>query len=616
MKKKIILALALVTTFGMTSNLVGCTTTTGDSSSSATSSSTSQVTKAVKSITIDQTKYPETGFYAGVDYDFKNYITVTYEDNTTSHDFTIASGEGFTVTEDNVVTFEQPGTFNLRVSAGAKRTTASIEVSTQELDDFREFWDSLKQNYTIWEITSDGTNLYKEGFSVHSDNNYVAEYLPNGGNPLEYVFTKLNDGNYYEGTFKTTPDVDESTGKLKDFDIQYKPGIKSWTDYVFSYSLSDFVPSSSFTQTVDSYGDVAFVCNNTQYAAFFLTLTLGVSYGVDPVSITVYMDGYGTAEELNPLVILTLPNNGGSVAFGIEDVGTSTNAGMEADMKDPDVIPEPIKTDKLATRYSNLTTGKNYTMQVDTKLLSSYGEELTSEQYAAYDAYWQDEYKGWGKDSYKALVTEDSIAYVPNDGSEPTNGYLNNNGKVYSFATGEDSTKTATEVSGASDIWTYAETSKLTTKATIGLDNLVFDSYTSEKGVETYTSDAGDNTNSGNTTQFTASFLDQYATNTKLSAMFKGDLANALTEALPFTNNETHALCINADFKFVLTDDSLAVTFTWSLATAGLDGATCGQQAGISDTSTASYLEITYTYTDIGTTVAPDLSSFIETIGQ
>ena len=98
--------------------------------------------------------------------------------------------------------------------------------------------------------------------------------------------------------------------------------------------------------------------------------------------------------------------------------------------------------------------------------------------------------------------------------------------------------------------------------------------------------------------------------------MFKGDLANALTEALPFTNNETHALCINADFKFVLTDDSLAVTFTWSLATAGLDGATCGQQAGISDTSTASYLEITYTYTDIGTTVAPDLSSFIETIGQ
>lgn len=621
MKKRLgLTALALLTIVGIV-GVTGCSSSETPTSSDDTpvssvdtpdESSTSVEAKVARVVA----QNPKDTIVVGEDVDLADYVTVHYSDGTTDHNIVVTAATGFSV-EGTVVTINKVGTYNIKVAA-AKDTskTARVEVVAATADRlaFNDLFNSISNNYIAENVSIDfdaGKVSMSGGWTRHNET-YADYYYYDG--KIEGVTAKLSNGNYYNGDLSDVKGID-------DFTVKYEPGkVTNWSNLYMSQSLNDWFSAetafeSQFEVDEETGEEVEYFVMGEEYAEDFCTFTCLLGYGdVLDFTMTVLDWSEGDEEKGKSSYILyaytwseyeeepvydesssVVSTNSELKSYAdywlITDIDTASSSVIEASQKDASYLPPEIDVSELTTRLESINTSKNYTLQIEPSFLDSTGKTADATKVA-----------GWSYSSLfpyeRLVVTENSAAFYEVSGSNwvLSYGFTTYNDKVYYYSTDKDGNKNIQETT-ITNLWT--DRSSLLSFNVSGISDLNFSNRTETDKYTYWSSDAGENDGTTDTTKFTRSLFTKY-TNSQISL---GEdhvgFANVMCDAIESDAGSTFSASVNGKFSYYLTDTALQISYRWALGTFGINSGT-----------DIYYLYLTSILSSVGTSVEPDVSAW------
>lgn len=544
----------------------------------------------------------------GESVDFAEKITVVYADGTKDHNFVITEGDGYVI-NGTVVTFEEPGDYNIAVKAGDKTMRYKVKVETQNRRDFDAWFASIDKNYTVFNVTMDQTgNLIPQGFVYHCDDEYFGMYMnPN----LQNLTAKLSDGFYYDGEFV---DVESPVS----FGLSFNPGHANWNSSYGSVGLSYGLDASMFESAYDEEGNEYYVAG-ADICETFLNFTCALTYQGSATGIEFW--GFAGDDKSAGLFAAAILD-GEEVAYDlwlITDV-ESTHVEVIEDYQKNGALPAEVPSSKLDAALNSTAVGHNYTMVATSTFVDMSGNYIEDETaiadpetgFFAYEFF---------KSTQVTYVTEDAIVVTP-DGKTPVIGYAAQEDGTYLFGLSEDDAGNPVPVAVPQEgaLWENEDALSLTIPSAKP-STIEFTTYQAISGTtyEYFAGTAGEGVFDkateeplSITNQFTHQLLNSLVC---FNSLFEGYGVGDVFCAMPMltsANDPDHAFALSEylDVSFVYDTATEAVQIgvllpLYQLARWGFFGAGAEQaMAGVYG------VEITIAYGAVGTTVAPDLSAF------
>ena len=533
----------------------------------------------------------------GESLDLAEKITVVYKDGSEDHNFTIQENDGYTV-DGTVLTFNKAGTYSIVVKAGSnnKDLRYPVKVESQAKRDFSAWFDSIGQNYSVFNVGMDANgNLTPYGFCYHNNNEYIAMYFRED---LNVIQAKLNDGNYYTG------DIINLVSPVE-FEMKFQPGVLNWQNSYGSVALSDGITSDAFSAAYDEEDGYEYFYTDGNMAETFLNYTCMLTYG-------------GAAQELQFLGFVDDENSAGLFAIAVEsegeiaydlwlitDVDTTAVECIE-DYQVNGALPSAVPSHIIKDRFNEVNRAQNYTMLAYSYGLDSRGNEVAPETIL----------EAWGEAQYSyffaeqvTFVTEESVVVTDGSGN-PIFGYADYNNSTYKFGYAEDSTgnlvPAAAPVSGS-----LFEAASSLCAPVDGIDELNFNSYTEYPGQgHVFGAPAGDATyaDNGNTLISKENNLTHHLLSSAIALPSWANITDLgeLYCNLPYLTKggeETYAMSTLIDLQIVVTDEYVTCTVI-------IDAATLLEYILEIPMAPVSYLCYDFVFTAVGTTTAPDISAF------
>lgn len=505
MKNKFsILALAAALALGTGTLLASCGGGTSSPSNPTTSDipTTSEPTTSLDPTSVTSEKVAQRfettqldrALLVGESIDLADYITVVYADGSKDSDFTIQEKDGFTVA-GTVVTFNQIGSYQLSVKAGSneKPLRFPVTVESESRQAFNAWYNSISQEYSVYYLTMDeAQNLLVNGFAHHGNTDYFGYWI--AGSSLNNVIAKLNDGNYYNGTYENV----ESTDK---FDLKFNPGVANWNNSWGSVSLTDYLDSSSFVSTVDENGNEV-IAGDAAAAETFINITYSLTYGGDALGIEFLGLSGDTPETQSGIFAMRIQsdvNDDGVITedemnfyefFSIQNVNSLELEPFTSYLATGE-IPVAIDPTPIDDFFKSAADAKNFTMLGQADFVNTYGEPYdisTSDVLTQVSPVFET--------TQITMYTENNVALVDASGSLIIGTFKHTDNKVYNYGFSQDETTGAvspvTAVTDAESVQTSTYGSLLNVP-TASVTDLTFSSYqlAEDAGIALYVCDAG-----------------------------------------------------------------------------------------------------------------------------
>lgn len=369
-----------------TSNITDTTSQDTTSSSDDTSSTTSSDRYVSR---IELAQVPTTTILSvGDKIDLQEYVTVHYDDGSTSHtDFTANVRTSKTVELDadgHTLTIISYG--DIRVSIEAGDLTSNF-TATAYSEIQKEVYEAMGDGVT------NATFLLLDTFSekpteiarAYKDSTYYAyDYFTKDGT-FDVAAQSLtdSDGNKvgaYEGTADGDPADPETV-------ITYTPGRFSWNGYRYGMTVPNVGLGLTYEtiEYVDQEGTPGtmnvWTVNAAQQTDFLANaFMLGLSGTGETVYMTAAMYDITMSTEETARVpgfdLLTQARNGELSYYGtmlITEIGTTSPKALVDSLNDPSKVPQVIEIDEVTTFVDKAAKARNYTLTSTTTLVDNTG---------------------------------------------------------------------------------------------------------------------------------------------------------------------------------------------------------------------------------------------------
>lgn len=571
-----------------------------------------------------------TPFAVGTQVDLDEYITVVYTDNKEDKNFTVqcisANASDLTI-DGHVVTTAVAGTYTVEVRSGdnARTMRVPLDFRTEEVMEVIDFLMPITthtQNFTIDLFETEDLTRFSYWNSVVHRETYGASYNKNNPGPEDFLIAQLADGRFYQGSF-------DNQGKPT-----FQPGYLSNPTNYFIMMPSSINPLAFNTVVDEESGETYLTGDASVSEALFWAASMPidqmeltfVSYGDTQVVGFVDQEGDGEAETLLLIPSVNLrqddPLTGeqtvqtifySNVIVGVRSIGSSSVEAIEKAQADSSFVPEVIEATELQTAFEALATSDNYTVTMDLYPATSSGERI----YEAADTHYMNVGFGTHQPIYQRnKVTSEGVlgevGFISEaQGGEAVHeepvldvGYFNRGGQGYQFRVGiqpvestdEFAPETYNEVTaleGVSDVMTTAEAKAQTAAGVTGFGELNITSRTEDGTKVSFVSAVGDD--DGVT-----------KTNTLFQTLFNQFTIYGLGDEWAETSDgfqEPHALSLYSDYTELTVDMESGEIYIEALV-----------YLPFKDVEPEdSYLLVTYTVTDIGTTTA-DFSGYTPSV--
>lgn len=373
------------TTDDQTSNITDTTSQDTTSSSDDTSSTTSD--RYVSRIELAQV--PTTTILSvGDTIDLQDYVTVHYDDGTTSHtDFTANVRTATTVelaADGHTLTITSHGDIRVSIEAGDLTSNFTATAYSEIQKEVYEAMGDGVTNATFLlldtssETPSEIARAYKD--STYYAYNYFAE---EGTFDVAVQSLTDSDGNKV-GAYEGTADGDPADA---DTVITYAPGKFSWNNYRYGMTVANVGLGLTFEtiEYVDQEGtpgtmDV-WAVNSAQQDEFLANaLMLGLSGTGETVYMTAAMYDITMSTDETSRVpgfdLITQASNGELSYYGtmlITEIGTTSPQALVNSLTDPSKVPQVVEIDEVTTFVDQAATAQNYTLTSTTMLVDSTG---------------------------------------------------------------------------------------------------------------------------------------------------------------------------------------------------------------------------------------------------
>ena len=375
------------TTDDQTSNITDTTSQDTTSSSDDTSSTTSSDRYVSR---IELAQVPTTTILSvGDTIDLQEYVTVHYDDGTTSHtDFTANVRTSKTVelgADGHTLTIISYG--DIRVSIEAGDLTSNF-TATAYSEIQKEVYEAMGDGVTnaTFLLLDTSSETPSEIARAYKDSTYYAyNYFAEVDGTFDVAVQSLTDtdGNKvgaYEGTADGDPADPETV-------ITYTPGKFSWNNYRYGmtvanvglgltyetieYVAQDGTPGTMNVWTVNAAQQEEFLAN---------ALMLGLSGTGETVYMTAAMYDITMSTEETARVpgfdLLTQASNGELSYYGtmlITEIGTTSPQALVNSLTDPSKVPQVVEIDEVTTFVEEAATAQNYTLTSTTMLVDGTG---------------------------------------------------------------------------------------------------------------------------------------------------------------------------------------------------------------------------------------------------
>lgn len=389
------------TTDDQTSNITDTTSQDTTSSSDDTSSTTSD--RYVSRIELAQV--PTTTILSvGDTIDLQDYVTVHYDDGTTSHtDFTANVRTSTTVelaADGHTLTITSYGDIRVSIEAGDLTSNFTATAYSEIQKEVYEAMGDGVTNATFLlldtssETPSEIARAYKD--STYYAYNYFAE---EGTFDVAAQSLTDSDGNKV-GAYEGTADGDPADA---DTVITYAPGKFSWNNYRYGMTVANVGLGLTFEtiEYVDQEGapgtmDV-WTVNSAQQDEFLANaLMLGLSGTGETVYMTAAMYDITMSTDETDRVpgfdLITQASTGELSYYGtmlITEIGTTSPQALVASLNDPSKVPQVVEIDEVTTFVDQAATAQNYTLTSTTMLVDSTGTPYAdSTVLNAWETFW------------------------------------------------------------------------------------------------------------------------------------------------------------------------------------------------------------------------------------
>ena len=375
------------TTDDQTSNITDTTSQDTTSSSDDTSSTTSSDRYVSR---IELAQVPTTTILSvGDTIDLQEYVTVHYDDGTTSHtDFTANVRTSTTVelgADGHTLTIISYG--DIRVSIEAGDLTSNF-TATAYSEIQKEVYEAMGDGVTnaTFLLLDTYSETPTEIARAYKDSTYYAyNYFAEVDGTFDVAVQSLTDTNgtkvgAYEGTADGDPADPETV-------ITYTPGKFSWNNYRYGMTVANVGLGLTFEtiEYVDQEGtpgtmDV-WTVNAAQQEEFLANaLMLGLSGTGETVYMTAAMYDITMSTEETARVpgfdLLTQASTGELSYYGtmlITEIGTTSPKALVDSLTDPSKVPQVVEIDEVTTFVDKAATAQNYTLTSTTMLVDSTG---------------------------------------------------------------------------------------------------------------------------------------------------------------------------------------------------------------------------------------------------
>lgn len=389
------------TTDDQTSNITDTTSQDTTSSSDDTSSTTSD--RYVSRIELAQV--PTTTILSvGDTIDLQDYVTVHYDDGTTSHtDFTANVRTSTTVelaADGHTLTITSYGDIRVSIEAGDLTSNFTATAYSEIQKEVYEAMGDGVTNATFLlldtssETPSEIARAYKD--STYYAYNYFAE---EGKFDVAVQSLTDSDGNKV-GAYEGTADGDPADA---DTVITYAPGKFSWNNYRYGMTVANVGLGLTFEtiEYVDQEGtpgtmDV-WTVNSAQQDEFLANaLMLGLSGTGETVYMTAAMYDITMSTDETSRVpgfdLITQASTGELSYYGtmlITEIGTTSPQALVNSLTDPSKVPQVVEIDEVTTFVDQAATAQNYTLTSTTTLVDSTGAPYAdSTVLNAWETFW------------------------------------------------------------------------------------------------------------------------------------------------------------------------------------------------------------------------------------
>ena len=381
------------TTDDQTSNITDTTSQDTTSSSDDTSSTTSSDRYVSR---IELAQVPTTTILSvGDTIDLQEYVTVHYDDGTTSHtDFTANVRTSTTVelgADGHTLTIISYGDIRVSIEAGDLTSNFTATAYSEIQKEVYEAMGDGVTNATFLlldtssETPSEIARAYKDS-TYYAYNYFVkADKDPGNDGTFDVAAQSLtdSDGNKvgaYEGTADGDPADPETV-------ITYTPGRFSWNGYRYGMTVPNVGLGLTFEtiEYVDQEGtpgtmDV-WTVNAAQQEEFLANaLMLGLSGTGETVYMTAAMYDITMSTEETARVpgfdLFTQASTGELSYYGtmlITEIGTTSPKALVDSLTDPSKVPQVVEIDEVTTFVDKAATAQNYTLTSTTMLVDSTG---------------------------------------------------------------------------------------------------------------------------------------------------------------------------------------------------------------------------------------------------
>lgn len=375
------------TTDDQTSNITDTTSQDTTSSSDDTSSTTSSDRYVSR---IELAQVPTTTILSvGDTIDLQEYVTVHYDDGTTSHtDFTANVRTSTTVelgADGHTLTIISYGDIRVSIEAGDLTSNFTATAYSEIQKEVYEAMGDGVTNATFLLLDTTGQTPTEIARAYKDSTYYAYNYFAEVDGTFDVAVQSLTDtdGNKvgaYEGTANGDPADPETV-------ITYTPGKFSWNNYRYGMTVANvgLGLTHETIEYVDQEGAPAsmdvWTVNSAQQEEFLANaLMLGLSGTGETVYMTAAMYDITMSTEETARVpgfdLLTQASNGELSYYGtmlITEIGTTSPQALVNSLTDPSKVPQVVEIDEVTTFVDQAATAQNYTLTSTTMLVDGTG---------------------------------------------------------------------------------------------------------------------------------------------------------------------------------------------------------------------------------------------------
>lgn len=615
--KKNVKTLALFTlATGLLLGLGSCQGESADGSGSGSGTST----LTVKKIGHDTLPYLQ----LGKSLDLDEYIYASLEDGSKSSDYEVTCSSKEVTLTGHAVTASKVGQYTLVVTAGAKTSKITLDVRSKkqiEIIDFLKPLETTPQNYTV-SLYSGSTGYW----TLYHTPNYVVSAVYGAIENKESLSAKrltddFGDGDEVEpgetfynmiiarlanskGYFGYVDQNEDEDGNVTSYFPTFEPGYVSYDNYYMTMDLSLDGADVNYEESGDLAGELV---STTGFETNLLNYGLSQFpnyYADDDGNAYQYagavLDGlydYDDDGVYDELVFQCLVSAGDTLgswcSVGISNIGTTSLDFMTDVATNSDYVPTPIDSSEIATAYSNLASGKNYTVTWTMESTDSSYEPTSDDDYLGEDA----DACGWLFGGKKAVATElftedGTVGLFTVDGENLSAvAYWDDGTDSYSSAYDSETSgmPAPTKSEGVSDVYSSGLFAYASSVTATGLSTTNWTGKTTDEttGIVTFEGDVGDNDGEEASNALFQQLVSQ--------SLFFSGYADSFTEAQTFSSSSgatsVHALTCYSDYGAIVVNPStneVSVEIDMYVPI-GLDNPTMTMKIEISEIGTTSF---------------------------